>query len=92
MTLCGTDDDKKKLIVRLNRIEGQVRGLSKMITEDRDCMEVLNQVVSVQSAIKGVWKEVVKDHLQGCVSTAMKDGKNSKELIDELVNHIEKLR
>lgn len=87
-----TDEDKKKLTVRLNRISGQINGLSKMINDDRECIEILNQVVSTQAALRGVWKQVVRGHLQHCVTDALIANKNSEQLIDELVEHIEKLR
>ncbi len=89
---CYTEEDKKKLIVRLNRIAGQVNGLSRMISEDRECMEVLNQIVSTQAALRGVWKQVVRGHLQHCVSEALKQNKNGDQIIDDLVDHIDKLR
>ena len=87
-----TQEDKKKLTVRLNRISGQINGLSKMINDDRECIEILNQVVSTQAALRGVWKQVVPGHLQHCVTDALIANKNSEQLIDELVEHIEKLR
>jgi len=87
-----TQDDKKRLTVRLNRIAGQVNGLSKMITDDRECIEILNQIISTQAALRGVWKQVVRGHLQYCVTESVKQNKNSDEIIDELVEHIDKLR
>lgn len=87
-----TQEDKKKLTVRLNRISGQINGLSKMINDDRECIEILNQVVSTQAALRGVWKQVVRGHLQHCVTDALIANKNSEQLIEELVEHIEKLR
>jgi DNA-binding FrmR family transcriptional regulator len=92
MALCGTDQDKERLIKRLNRIEGQVRGLCGMIENDRDCIEVLRQVVSVSGAIRGVWTQIVGDHLRGCIqnATLQKDGQD--HLIDELIEHLGKMR
>lgn len=92
MVHCYTDEDKKKLSVRLNRISGQINGINKMIQENRDCMDVLNQILSIQSALRGVWKQVVRGHLQHCVTDSLKHNKHSDEIIDELVEHIEKLR
>lgn len=86
------EEDKKRLTVRLNRIAGQVNGLSKMIKDDRDCIEILNQIISTQAALRGVWKQVVRGHLQHCVTEALLNNKNSEEIIDELVEHIDKLR
>lgn len=92
MSFCCNEDEKKKLSQRLNRIEGQIRGINKMIEEDRDCMEILNQILSSQSALKGVWKEVVRGHLQNCISEALKTNKDSQALINELVEHLDKMK
>lgn len=75
MSFCYTEDDKKRLTARLNRIEGQVRGINKMVTENRDCMEILNQITSTQSALKGVWKEVVRGHCKTALKTRLKTTK-----------------
>lgn len=90
MSLCGTDQDKDRLISRLRRIEGQVRGLSNMVEKDRSCMEVLQQITSVTVALRGVWMQVVGDHLRGCVTKAAVD--NNEKLIDELIEHLHKIR
>lgn len=92
MALCGTDQDKERLIKRLNRIEGQIRGLSGMIENDRDCIEVLRQVVSVSGAIRGVWMQIVGDHLRGCIHNATFHDGNKDHLIDELIEHLGKIR
>lgn len=92
MTLCGTDQDRERLIKRLNRIEGQVRGLRGMIENDRDCIEVLRQVVSVSGAIRGVWTQIVGDHLRGCIQNAKLQSDNQDLLIDELIEHLGKMR
>ncbi|MDF7806226.1 transcriptional regulator [Verrucomicrobia bacterium S94] len=92
MALCGTDQNKERLIKRLNRIEGQIRGLSGMIENDRDCIDVLRQVVSVSGAIKGVWTQIVGDHLKGCIKNATLQDDSSDQLIDELVDHLSKIK
>jgi len=92
MALCGTDQDKERLIKRLNRIEGQVRGLRGMVEEERDCIEVLRQVVSVSGAMRGVWTQIVGDHLRGCIQKATIHDGNKEQLIDELVEHLTKIR
>jgi DNA-binding FrmR family transcriptional regulator len=92
MALCGTDQDKERLIKRLNRIEGQVRGLCGMIENDRDCIEVLRQVVSVSGAIRGVWTQIVGDHLRGCIQNATLQNDNQDHLINELIEHLGKMR
>ena len=90
MSLCGTDQDKERLVNRLRRIEGQVRGLCNMIESDRNCMEVLQQITSATGALRGVWLQVVGDHMRGCVSRAAAD--NDENLIDELIEHLQKIR
>lgn len=92
MGLCGTDQDKQRLINRLNRIEGQVRGLCTMIENDRDCMEVLRQVTSTSGALRGVWLQITGDHIRGCLQNASLDTGNRDTLIDELMEHLGKIR
>ncbi len=92
MGLCGTDQDKQRLIKRLNRIEGQVRGLAGMVEKDRDCMEVIRQVTSVSGALRGVWLQIVGDHIRGCLQNASLDTDNRDQLISELVEHLGKIR
>jgi CsoR family transcriptional regulator, copper-sensing transcriptional repressor len=92
MALCGTDQDKERLIKRLNRIEGQIRGLAGMIENDRDCIEVLRQVVSVSGAIRGVWMQIVGDHLRGCIHNAAIHDGDRLQLIDELIDQLGKIK
>src|SRR5918995_2371601 len=61
-------------LARLKRIEGQVRGLSKMIEEDRYCAEILTQVAAVQEALRGVGRELLRNHLKHCVAHATRSG------------------
>lgn len=72
---------------RLARIEGQVRGVSKMIEDDRYCIDVVRQVQAIKSALSGLEKLVLDDHLETCVETALK-GENlseRREKVEELV-------
>ncbi len=92
MALCGTDQDKERLIKRLNRIEGQIRGLRGMIEDDRDCIDVLRQVVSTSGAVRGVWTQIVGDHLRGCIHKATAEDGVKDQLIDELIDHLGKIR
>ncbi len=64
-------DTKPKVLNRLNRIEGQVRGIARMVDEDRYCIEVLTQLQAVRAALSRVESEVLKDHLDHCVMGAM---------------------
>ena len=86
------EEDKKDLKVRLRRIEGQIRGLQRMIDEDKYCVDVLTQVVAVRGALRKVGLKVLDDHIHGCVQRAIKEeneGKN-EEIIDELMDVLTK--
>jgi DNA-binding FrmR family transcriptional regulator len=67
-------DHKKKLAGRLARIEGQVRGIARMIEDDRYCIDVITQVQAVTSALRGVESMVLKDHVSHCVEHAIASG------------------
>jgi DNA-binding FrmR family transcriptional regulator len=85
MALCG--EDHKKLLDRINRIEGQVRGIRKMVEADRPCMDVLKQIAAVSGAMRGVGMFVLEDHLKGCVTDALrtKQGQDNEALIDQVL-------
>ena len=83
MALCG--DDHPKLIHRINRIEGQVRGLKKMVETDRDCLQVLKQIAAASGALRSLGSVILEDHLKGCVSTAIQKQDHESELISEVV-------
>jgi CsoR family transcriptional regulator, copper-sensing transcriptional repressor len=78
-------DDKSALLKRLKRIEGQVRGLQRMIEEERYCIDVLTQVSAVNAALDGVALKVMEDHVRHCV----REGGDEK--IDELMGAVERL-
>lgn len=84
MTLCG--NDHPKLIARINRIEGQVRGLKKMVEEDRDCLQVLKQIAAAGGALRSLGSVILEDHLKGCVATAIQTQDNESELIAEVID------
>ena len=72
---------------RLRRIEGQIRGLQKMVEEDRYCADILVQMASVQEALRGVGRNLMKNHLQHCATKAIASGKpkEASEMYDELL-------
>jgi DNA-binding FrmR family transcriptional regulator len=78
---------------RLKRIEGQVRGVASMIEDDRYCIDVLTQLSAIKSALAGVEREILKDHSERCVRTAIASGDQSEqsakmnELIELLSRH-----
>lgn len=88
-TKMRSDDDKKKLINRLNRIEGQVRGIRGMIEKDAYCTDVLVQVAAASAALNAFTKELLSDHIKTCVADDIRAGKD--ETIDELVTTLQKL-
>lgn len=81
--------NKEALIKRLNRIEGQVRGVAKMIVEDRYCVDILNQVSALQSALDAVAMQLLENHTQGCMQSAIQSG-NGDAAIDELMAVVRK--
>ena len=81
--------DGAALAKRVNRIDGQVRGIGKMIAEDRYCIDILTQVTAVQSALDALALELLKHHLHGCVAHAVKSG-DGAHAIDEALAVIRK--
>ena len=84
-----SEDQKKKLINRLNRIEGQVRGIRTMIENDAYCNDVLVQSAAVGAAVNAFSREVLSAHVHGCVARDIRNGKD--DVIDELIKTLEKL-
>lgn len=80
---------RQSLISRLNRIEGQVRGIKGMIEKDAYCDDILNQISAVQSAIKSVSKLVLECHMRSCFVERVQSG--DTEVVDELLGTIEKM-
>ena len=93
---CGTDAGRRAVAVdaggkelnlkRLRRIEGQVRGLQKMVEEDRYCADIMTQVSSVHEALRAVGRELMRNHLKHCATSAIRSGEADAEaMYDELV-------
>jgi len=76
--------DKTVLKTRLNRIEGQVRGIGKMIDDDRYCIDILTQVSAVQSALDALALRILEQHLHGCVQHAVKSGRGDHAIAEAL--------
>lgn len=72
-------DNKPRLLNRLNRIEGQVRGVTRMIEEDRYCIDVLTQVQAVRAALAKVESEMLKSHLGHCIESAIVSGDSNEQ-------------
>lgn len=87
----GVDPQLKDAnLKRLRRIEGQVRGLQKMVEEDRYCADIITQVASVQEALRGVARNLMRNHLHHCAAKALRSGKKneSEAMFDELLETI----
>lgn len=80
---------KEDMMVRLKKIEGQIRGISRMIDENIYCDDILNQFLSVDAAINGVRKTLLEAHMKSCIVNQIQDG--DVQVIDELINTIGKM-
>lgn len=85
-------NDKDALIKRLNRIEGQVKGIKNMVEEERYCVDILVQISAIRSAINKVGTIILDNHVKGCVMASIKDDDKgqAEEIIDELIDTINK--
>ena len=103
--LCACDSEPRKAVAvdpeikeanrnRLRRIEGQIRGLQKMVEEDRYCADIITQVASVQEALRGVARNLMRNHLRHCAAKALRSGKRNEaegmydELLDLIYAHL----
>ena len=84
-----SEEERKKLIHRLNRIEGQIRGIRGMLEKDAYCTDILTQSAAVNAAVNAFNKELLDSHIRGCVARDIREGKD--EVIDELVATLQKL-
>jgi DNA-binding FrmR family transcriptional regulator len=80
---------KQSLLRRVNRIEGQVRGVARMIEEDRYCVDILTQISALRSALDGLAMGLLEDHTHGCVRNAVRSG-GGEEAIGELMAVVRK--
>ena len=83
------EKELKSLIIRLNRIEGQIRGIKKMVGDNAYCPDILIQTSAIKSAINAFNKELLSNHIRTCVSDDLKNGNSST--IDELIDTFNKL-
>lgn len=82
--------NKAALLKRLNRIEGQARGVAKMVEEDRYCVDILTQIAAIRSALDALAMQLLSSHTKGCVRSAIRSG-DGEAAVDELmglVKHI----
>jgi DNA-binding FrmR family transcriptional regulator len=90
MTSYGYADNKQAILKRLNRAEGQVRGVTKMVDEDKYCIDILTQIAATQAALDKVALELVRDHAKHCLTNENIQG-TSEHKADELVEAIGRL-
>ena len=83
------EDEYKGLIHRLNRIEGQIRGIRGMVEKSAYCTDILVQVSAVNAALNAFSRELLSEHIRTCVAQDIRDGKD--ETIDELISTLQKL-
>ena len=84
-----TPEEYKALIHRLNRVEGQIRGIRGMVEESAYCVDILNQVAAAQAALNAFSRELLANHIHTCVAQDIRQGRD--ETIDELVQTIQRL-
>ena len=84
-----SEEEQKKLINRLSRIEGQIRGIRGMIEKDAYCADILTQSAAVSAAVNAFNKELLASHIRTCVADKIRDG--DAQVIDELVATLQKL-
>jgi DNA-binding FrmR family transcriptional regulator len=82
-----SQERKAEAMLRLNRVEGQIRGVKKMVDEGRPCVEVLMQLASVQEALRGLTKLMMRNYLENCATEAIRS-KAGDEIYDELMEVI----
>ena len=88
-TTVRDEEERKKLIHRLNRIEGQIRGIRTMVENDAYCNDILIQSAAVNAAVNAFNRELIGSHLRGCVSHDLRAGND--DVIDELLSTLQKL-
>jgi DNA-binding FrmR family transcriptional regulator len=81
-------DAKTSVLKRLQRIEGQVRGLARMVEDDRYCIDIVTQLSAVRAALRGVEEEILKDHVAHCVEHAIASGNKAEQRrkVSELID------
>ncbi len=85
-------ENKPKLLTRLSRIEGQVRGIARMVDEDRYCIDILTQLQAVRAALAKVETEMLRDHLGHCIESAIVSGdiEEQRQKANELITLLER--
>ena len=87
--MAGDDQVRQSVLTRLRRIEGQARGLQRMVEEDRYCVDIMTQIASVQAALEQVSVQLMENHLRHCVTEAILEGKGEEKIreIMDVIKH-----
>ncbi len=88
-TKVRSEEEYKDLIHRLNRVEGQIRGIKGMLEKDAYCVDILNQVSAANSALNSFTRVLLENHIRSCVAEDIRDGKDDK--LEELLTTLQKL-
>ena len=83
-------DDKEKILLRLRKMEGQLKGIRKMVEEDKYCVDVLNQLYSIIAGTQKVATIILRDHINGCVRNALTQNGHGDDYVSELVEVVER--
>ncbi len=81
---------KQEILVRLRRMEGQLRGIQRMVEEDKYCVDVLNQLSSIMAATQKLAAIILQNHIRGCVRDALRRDEHSDDYVNELVTVVER--
>jgi DNA-binding FrmR family transcriptional regulator len=89
MQTYGYDDRREQLLKRVNRLEGQVRGIGRMIEEDRYCIDIVNQITAIQAAARELSLQLLDGHVRHCVVNAV-ESENAEPVLQELIDTLGK--
>ena len=84
-----SDKERQDLIHRLNRVEGQIRGIKRMLEEDAYCIDIINQVSAANCALNSLNKVLLSEHIRSCVAEDVREGNDMK--LEELVRTLQKM-
>lgn len=86
-----SSQEKDNVLQRLKRIEGQVRGLQRMVEEDEACVDILTQIAAVRAALAQVGKVVFENHSRICIQQALEEGESGDEALEDLLQSLNRL-
>lgn len=87
----GSLNRDRDIINRLKRVEGQIRGLQRMVDEDQYCIHILHQIAAVKGALDKVTLKILERHTKCCVKSALRDNEDGEEMIEELISVMKQL-